>query len=141
MPAKPRAGSLEAQLRDFALGFPGATEEFPWGERAIKVNGKAFLFMRGDKDRVSFSVKLQRSLAEALEQPFTEPTHYGLGKHGWVTSNVDAGRDAPVDLFRAWIDESFRAVAPKRVVAQMDAGAGVAKPASGKKRKRAAKKR
>ena len=32
---------------------------------------------------------------------------------------VDAGRDAPLDTFRGWIDESFRAVAPKRVIAAL----------------------
>jgi hypothetical protein len=34
---------IETALRDYALGFPEATEDFPWGERAIKVKGKVFL--------------------------------------------------------------------------------------------------
>jgi len=116
--------SLAGQLRAHAMGYPGATEDFPWGERAIKVNGKAFLFLRAEGNEVSFSVKLSGSHADALEHSFAEPTHYGLGKHGWVTSTVDARRDAPIELFRAWIDESFRNVAPKRVLAQHDASAG-----------------
>jgi len=132
--------SLGGQLRAHAMGYPGATEDFPWGERAIKVNGKAFLFLRAEGNEVSFSVKLASSRANALEQPFTEPTHYGLGKHGWVTSTVDANRDAPIDQFRAWIDESFRNVAPKRVVAQLDGtGTGPAAPAT-KRVKKAVKK-
>ena len=121
-PPDPR--SLEGKLRAAALAYPDATEDFPWGERAIKVRGKAFLFLRGDPGTggVSFSVKLPSSAAEALELPYVEPTHYGLGKHGWVTATVDGGRDTPLDLFRAWIDESFRAVAPKKVIAALDAG-------------------
>src|SRR3954464_3412332 len=94
-PRKPRPGTLEGDLRDIALGYPATTEDFPWGERAIKVDGKVFLFMRAEGDTVSFSVKLPASGADALEQAFTEPTHYGLGKKGWVTATVDARRDPP----------------------------------------------
>jgi hypothetical protein len=34
------------QVRAFAKGFPEAHEDFPWGESAIKVRGKVFVFMR-----------------------------------------------------------------------------------------------
>ena len=122
-PVTPDPRSLEGQLRARALTYPDTTEDFPWGERAFKVRGKVFLFLRGAGNTVSFSVKLPRSAAEALEESFVEPTGYGLGKAGWVTAKVDAARDAPVETFTAWIDESFRAVAPKRVVAQLDARA------------------
>lgn len=119
-PPDPR--SLEGALRARALAYPEATEDFPWGERAVKVRGKAFLFLRAEGTVVSFSVKLPYAAAEALELPFTEPTHYGLGKHGWVTATVDASREAPRATFEAWLDESYRAVAPKRLVAALDAG-------------------
>ena len=120
-PKKPDARSLEGVLRTKALSYPETTEEFPWGERAIKVRGKAFIFMRATGKDVSFSVKLNDSLAEALELGYVEPTHYGLGKHGWVTASVDGSREAPVELFETWLDESYRAVAPKKVVAALDA--------------------
>jgi hypothetical protein len=29
----------------------------------------------------------------------------------------------PVELLKLWIDESYRAIAPKRLVAELDAGA------------------
>ena len=32
-------------LRIFALGLPGAYEEFPWGESVVKVNKKVFVFL------------------------------------------------------------------------------------------------
>ena len=38
----------ETALRQHALAYPETTEEFPWGHRAIKVKGKAFLFMAMD---------------------------------------------------------------------------------------------
>src|SRR6266545_2881018 len=37
-------------LRDFALGLPGAYEEFPWGECVVKVNKKVFVFLGIDTD-------------------------------------------------------------------------------------------
>ena len=120
--SRPDPRSLEGQLRAHALAFPETTEDFPWGERAIKVRGKAFLFLRAEGGIVSFSVKLPRSAAEALELPYAEPTHYGLGKHGWVTFTVDAARDLPIGTFEAWLAESYRAVAPKRLAARLGAG-------------------
>ena len=118
-PPDPR--SLEGLLRTRALALPEATEDFPWGERAIKVRGKAFVFLRAEGTEVSFSVKLPQSAAEALELSYAEPTHYGLGKHGWVTFTVDASRAAPLATFEEWLRESYRAVAPKRLAAALDA--------------------
>ena len=33
------------KVREFALGMPGAVEEFPWGESVAKVNKKVFVFL------------------------------------------------------------------------------------------------
>jgi predicted DNA-binding protein (MmcQ/YjbR family) len=117
---KATAASVESELREFALAYPETHEDFPWGERAIKVKGKVFIFMRTTENEISFSVKLPQSRDIALDLPWAEPTHYGMGKHGWVTAKVDP-KDAPVDMIKAWIDESFRAVAPKTLVKKMDA--------------------
>jgi predicted DNA-binding protein (MmcQ/YjbR family) len=116
--AKLDPASLAGRLRARAMSFPEATEDFPWGERAIKVRGKAFLFMRVEGNALSFSVKLPTSAAEALEEPGTEPTGYGLGKHGWVTVVVDTTRDAPLPTYERWLAESYDAVAPKKLAAQ-----------------------
>jgi predicted DNA-binding protein (MmcQ/YjbR family) len=118
--------TLEAALRAHALGYPEAREDFPWGERAIKVKEKVFLFLRADDEEVSFSVKLPQTGYQALALPFVEPTHYGLGRHGWVTARLPASGSPSVDDLKAWIDESYRAVAPKKLVAQLD-GAPAAK--------------
>ena len=112
---------LESDLRAFAMKYPETTEDFPWGERAIKVRGKAFVFMRADDDEVSLSVKLPQSRDMAHDLPWAEPTHYGLGKHGWVTAHLRPKEKPPLELIRAWIDESFRAVAPKTLVKSLPA--------------------
>jgi predicted DNA-binding protein (MmcQ/YjbR family) len=108
-------------LREFALGLPGATEHFPWGERVAKVGGKVFVFLGADPVRggpMSLSVKLPVSGPEALDLPFTKPTGYGLGKSGWVSATFSDGDSAPIEILKNWILESYRAVAPKQLAAQ-----------------------
>ena len=51
----------------------------------------------------------------ALEYPFTQPTGYGLGKSGWVTASFAPKEKPPLDVLEAWITESYRAVAPKKL--------------------------
>jgi hypothetical protein len=54
----------------YALSFPGAYAEHPWGQTVIKVKRKVFLFVNGaiaPEDGVSLSVKLPHSRADVLE--------------------------------------------------------------------------
>jgi len=128
----------EIALRSYALTFPESTEEFPWGERVIKVKGKVFLFLgQPAGGGLGFSVKLPVSSATALELPFAEPTGYGLGKHGWVSATFPSSDDVPLDLLKEWIDESYRAVAPKAVLAKLEAAE---EPRQAKKSKAAKRK-
>jgi predicted DNA-binding protein (MmcQ/YjbR family) len=110
--------TLAKKLRNHALSYPETTEEFPWGESAFKVKGKTFVFMRADPKEVSFSVKLPQSRKKALALPGSEPTHYGLGAKGWVTLRPTA--KTSLDLLLSFVDESYRAVAPKRVLEELD---------------------
>ena len=112
-----RAG--EAALRRYALSFPEAYEEFPWGERVIKVNKKIFVFLHGSAGELRVTTKLPRSYGAALLAPFCKPTGYGLGKSGWVTSSFKKGDQPPFDILKGWIDESYRAVAPKRLITKL----------------------
>lgn len=109
----------QAALREYALAFPGSTEDHPWGEIAIKIKGKVFVFLSRPPEKFNVTTKLPISGPSALKQPFAEATGYGLGKHGWVTASFAESDAIPLDLLRDWIDESFRAVAPKSVLAKM----------------------
>lgn len=111
----------ENELRDLALSLPEAHEAFPWGHRALKVRAKAFAFLVLEEDSLSLSVKLPGSASDALELPFVEPTGYGLGKSGWVTARFGPGDDVPLARLGAWLRESYRAVAPKKLAAQVPA--------------------
>jgi len=109
--------AAEAALRAHAMAKPEATEHFPWGERAIKVKGKVFLFMYCDASKLSLSTKLPESNGVALMLPFAQPTGYGLGKAGWVSAAFEGAVEPPVDMLRDWIDESYQAVAPAKLAA------------------------
>ena len=103
------------RLGEFALSLPEAREDFPWNERVIKVCGKIFVFLGGDEPLIT--VKLVESHSHALSIEGARPTGYGLGKAGWVTVPVTG---IELETLRDWVEESYRIVAPKRLVAQLD---------------------
>jgi len=121
-------------LREIALALPEAYEDHPWGESAFKVRKKVFLFMHLDGDELSLSLKLPLSGEVALTLSFTSPTGYGLGKSGWVSARFAAEDGPPVAMLEAWIEESYRAVAPKKLAAQLiqDGETASVKPAAAK---------
>jgi predicted DNA-binding protein (MmcQ/YjbR family) len=128
-----------AELRAFGLTYPGAHTKSPWpGHLDLAVNDKTFAYLSVEGDPFKISCKLPHSNDDALSLPFVAPTEYGLGKSGWVTARPTG--PVPVDMFKAWIDESYRAQAPKRLVAALAAADGAApaptpaRGAAGKKR-------
>jgi len=109
-------------LRRFALRYPEAKEDFPWGDRTMKVRGKIFVFLGHGDGTLNLTVKLPQSSDAALGLPFTSPTRYRLGRSGWVSARFPEGREVPLDMFYDWIDESYRAVAPASLVRTLTSG-------------------
>lgn len=73
---------------------------------------------------LGLSCKLPQSSEAAVTMfSFAAPTGYGLGRSGWVSARFDEGDDVPVDLLAQWLEESYRAVAPKRAGASRRAAA------------------
>jgi hypothetical protein len=120
------------QVRTFALGFPKAIEEFPWGETVIKVDhppgrrsdgyvrGPMFLWLgKRDAQQLAVSVKLAGSYDQAVTIGRARPmTYSGLGKWGWLTVPLEG---ADVRFLHDWIDESYRNVAPRFLIAELGA--------------------
>jgi predicted DNA-binding protein (MmcQ/YjbR family) len=128
-----RASDAAKVLRAYGLTFPGAHTKSPWpGHLDLAVNDKTFAYLSGDGEPFSIGCKLPTSSSIALMLPFAQPTPYGLGKSGWVTAQIAAGDDVPVELFKSWIVESYRAQAPKKLLKEFDGG-GPAAPASSRK--------
>ena len=125
-----------AELRELGLTYPGAHLKSPWpGHLDLAVNDKTFAYLSIEGEPFGISCKLPKSCGQALLMPFTKPTGYGLGKSGWVSASFPAGEMPPVYLLREWIDESYRAQAPKKLVKQLDVmKAGGAAPAAAPKK-------
>jgi predicted DNA-binding protein (MmcQ/YjbR family) len=133
----PIAAAL-VELRTFGLAYPGAHTKSPWpGHLDLAVNDKTFAYLSVEGDPFSIGCKLPHSGALALMLPFASPTAYGLGKSGWVTANPSADEPIPIEVFKTWIDESYRAQAPKRLLASLGQAASSERPAA---KKAAAKK-
>jgi predicted DNA-binding protein (MmcQ/YjbR family) len=117
-----------AELRTFGLAYPGAHSKSPWpGHDDLAVNDKTFAYLSAKGEPFSIGCKLPHSADVALLLPFCKPMAYGLGKSGWVSAQLAEGNVIPVEMFKEWIDESYRAQAPKKLLAQLD-GAPPAKP-------------
>jgi predicted DNA-binding protein (MmcQ/YjbR family) len=144
--AKPgKAHKAIAELRAWGLSrFPGAPIKSPWpGHADLAVKDKTFAYLSNEEDpEPGLSCKLPRSSDVALLLPFASPTAYGLGKSGWVTASFTPSDAIPVAVIKDWIDESYRAQAPKKLIAELDGNAPQAAKKVAKKpaKKTAAKK-
>ncbi|MET9319741.1 MmcQ/YjbR family DNA-binding protein [Streptomyces sp. NPDC003038] len=114
-------------VREFALGLPEAVEDHPWGpdDCVIKVNKKIFVFL-GSVDgpqQPGLSVKLKDEAlhGHAMTAPGAEPTGYGLGRSGWVTVPLREKGAPTVEVLSEWVEESYRTVALKRHIKELDA--------------------
>jgi len=109
-------------LRAFGLSYPGAHSKAPWPRHDdLAVNDKTFAYMSVAGEPFSLSVKLRYTGDAALALPFAKPTGYGLGKSGWVTFEPRDEEMPPIEQLKEWIDESYRAQAPRRLAKELDA--------------------
>ena len=106
------------QLRAFGLTYPEAALKSPWpGHADLAVRDKTFAYLSVAGEPFSLSCKLPFSAEGARAMPFVTPTGYGLGKSGWVTALWPDEVEDSMVMFRSWIDESYRAQAPKKLIA------------------------
>ncbi|HEX8512037.1 MAG TPA: MmcQ/YjbR family DNA-binding protein [Allosphingosinicella sp.] len=115
------ADSIVKALRAFGLAYPGAHSKAPWPDHDdLAVNDKTFAYLPVAGQAFSLSVKLPYTGEVALQLPYAKPTAYGLGKSGWVSFTPSEGEMPSLDQLQDWIDESYRAQAPKRLVRELD---------------------
>ena len=103
-------------IRSFALAFPQAREDHPFGPDAhvFKVGGGSTMFaILGDGPPVSVTVKLTREEREvALEMPFVSEARY-VGRYGWVTVRIED--EDCLEAALEWMRESYWLKAPADV--------------------------
>lgn len=92
----------------------------PWPDHMdLAVRNKTFAYLSPEGQPLSISCKLPESCQTALSLPFASPTGYGLGKSGWVTATFAETDTPPVEFLKTWLEESYRAVAPKTLAKQL----------------------
>ena len=118
------AKRAEHELIVFAGAFPQAWEDHPWEHTVFKVGKKVFVFFGGaaaPPGELSLTVKLPISYEMALTLPYMSPAGHGLWKGGWAALRQRDGDEIDLATLRGWIDQSYRAVATKKLVKQLDA--------------------
>ncbi|HEX8840662.1 MAG TPA: MmcQ/YjbR family DNA-binding protein [Sphingomicrobium sp.] len=116
-----KSEAIVEQLRAWGLTLPGAHRKSPWPDHDdLAVKDKTFAYLPREGKEFSLSVKLPYTGYEALQLPWAKPTAYGLGKSGWVSFNPPPDEIPTLDELKAWLEESYRAQAPKKLVRELD---------------------
>lgn len=120
-----------AEVRKIALGYPETFEKVSWG-RPVFCAPKIFVMfggsMKGDTKGeyvqypYSILVKVDESDGVALSQDarFFYPAY--MGPSGWLGLDFTATKKVDWSEVRELIDASFRMVAPKKLIRQLDEG-------------------
>src|SRR2546425_9742495 len=111
-------------LRRLCLALPETTERISHGEPAWFVQGKKTFVMYADHhhdDRLAFWCAAPPGAQDVLVS--SEPDHFFVppyvGRHGWLGVYLDVPVDW--DLISDLISDAYRTVAPKRLLAALDA--------------------
>jgi len=117
-----KTDAMLKELRAHGLAYPGTHLKSPWpGHKDLAVNDKTFAYLSIEGEPLSISCKLPQSSQVALMLPFCSPAPYGLGKSGWVSAQFTDDQLPPIEMLKAWLDESYRAQAPKKLLKQLAA--------------------
>lgn len=114
------AKKLQDSLEGFGLSLPEAWLDTPWDEGHVTKVGKKIFAFYGTQNEPGLSVKLTESLDHARSLPGAAPMGYGLGRHGWTYIPFASLAEEDTDVLLDFVEESYRAVAPKMLVKQLD---------------------
>ena len=111
------------RLRRICLAFPEATEKEAWGDPTWRVRDRIFAMQKGNFEggRPSVWLKAPDGVQAALvgsgpERLFVPPY---VGHKGWVGVYLD-GRRVDWEELEDLIDDSYRLIAPKQLVAKLE---------------------
>jgi len=111
----------EAALTAFGLSLPETTAGRGWGTtRMLYVKGKGFAVF-GDKnepaDALTIIVKLPVSAEMVQDLPFVREARGWFKQHNWVIAHFGPDDDvtAQLETLKAWLLQSWTAMAPKKL--------------------------
>ena len=116
-----KSDAILKDLRAWGLTLPGAHSKSPWPEHDdLAVKDKTFAYLPVAGAAFTLSVKLPYTGSAVLDLPYATPTGYGLGKSGWVSLAPSEEDIPPLDQLKEWVEESYRAQAPRKLVKELD---------------------
>lgn len=120
MATKKKSDSTYEKVKEIFLSFPEAVETITWGKPHFRVKDKIFGGFGEENGKPSIGFKLAMDHADILVQNDDrfERAPY-VGHKGWVS--MDASKVKDWKELRALVEESYRLIAPKKLVAQLDA--------------------
>ena len=108
----------KADLKKIALSFPGAVETTSYGQPAFKVEKKFFIRLRGEDDSLVWivdSIDERDSLLEMDPKTYFITDHYRNYPSVLVRiSRIDKA------MLRKMLERRWRAVAPKKLLKDLD---------------------
>lgn len=121
-----RDGTPLARLREICLEYPATEERTSHGEPCWWAGGKKMFVMTSQHhhdDRVGFWAAapegVQGALVAAEPHRYFRPPY--VGSRGWVGVLLDVD-DIDWDRVEGIVEDAWRQVAPKRLLAEHDAG-------------------
>ncbi len=124
--------SVTDKLRAHALKLPEVEEGTSCNKSSYKARNKAFVYLGIKEDSFNLMLKIGPSQGEAKKLAKQYPECFGLGKGGWIKVEFQSDQQPPPGVLQRWIEESYRLLVHKDLVAILD-GKGVGKKAVGKK--------
>ena len=115
----------EAELTAYGLTLPETEAGLGWAfTRIVKVRGRMFVIF-GDKaqptDQLTVIVKLPISFEMVQELYFVRESRGWYKQHDWVIAHFGPDADIAAELppLRAWMKQSYIAMAPKKLARQV----------------------
>ncbi len=111
--------AIMAPLRELCLPYPEAVETEAFGSPTFQVRTKNFAMVHKPDERVSVWCKAEPGAQEAWiatdSERYYAPPY--LGPKGWIAAWISPECDPDWEAIAEIVDESYRLIAPKRLVA------------------------
>ncbi|NNF07983.1 MAG: MmcQ/YjbR family DNA-binding protein [Candidatus Eisenbacteria bacterium] len=115
----PTSKQILNKLRRICLSYPDAEESETWGKPHFRVKNKIFCGFGEEEDGtpvIGFKLSMAHQKKVIARSGFWKAPY--VGKHGWVS--MDASKIKDWKKVEAFVDESFRLIAPKRTLAKLE---------------------
>ena len=125
MSSHPQVTIYEAimeRIREICLPLPGTSEAEAFGAPTFQIRTKNFAMLHKPEGRTAVwcraALEFQQALVNSEPERYFAPPY--LGHKGWVAAWLDEAVNPDWDEIEEIIIESYRLIAPKRLVKQLD---------------------